>query len=173
MFLKSLRLHQFRNYVTLALDFEPALTLIHGRNGAGKTNLLEAVAVAATGMSFRGAEADHLIHWGQRSAQLRGVFEGRRLPIEVDMKLRLGKSRQVRVDGSALLRLRDLMWRVPLVSFDPEDLYFIKGEPDVRRRSLNAVLCQVNRPYLDALKAYQEALQQRNAALREMARQGL
>jgi DNA replication and repair protein RecF len=171
LLLKSLRLSQFRNWSALNLDVEPGLTLIVGPNGAGKTNLLEAVTLASCGASLRGAETDHMIQWGQRSGQIRALFEGQGGPADIQVKLKPARAREIRVD-SALVRLRDLVGRVPLVTFVPDDLTLIKGEPEARRRSLNMVLCQVDRLYMESVKSYQEALRQRNAALRLMAREG-
>jgi len=171
MLLKSLRLSQFRNWSALNLDVEPGLTLIVGPNGAGKTNLLEAVTLASCGASLRGAETDHMIQWGQRSGMIRAIFEAQSGPADVQVKLKPGRAREIRVD-SALVRLRDLVGRVPVVTFVPDDLTLIKGEPEARRRSLNMVLCQVDRSYMESVRSYQEALRQRNAVLRSMAREG-
>lgn len=172
MILKSLRLAQFRNWNALSLDFEPGLTLIVGPNGTGKTNLLEAVTLASCGVSLRGAETDHMIQWGQRSSQLRAIFEGKEGAVDVQVRLRPGRAREIRLGEGSPIRLRDLVGQVPLVTFVPDDLYFIKGEPEMRRRSLNMALCQVSRSYMEDLKLYQEALRQRNVLLRDMAREG-
>ena len=171
MILKSLRLSQFRNWNALALDIEPGLTLVLGPNGAGKTNLLEAVTLASLGASLRGAETDHMIQWGSAGGQIRAIFEGQAGPLDVLVKLSPSRAREIRVD-SAAVRLRDLVGRVPVITFTPDDLTLIKGEPEARRRSLNMVLCQVERSAMDSLKAYQDALKQRNATLRQMAREG-
>jgi DNA replication and repair protein RecF len=172
MLLKSLRLAQFRNWSSLALDFEPGLTLIVGPNGTGKTNLLEAATLASCGASLRGAETDHMIQWGQRLGQLRAIFEGKAGVVDVQVKLRPGRAREVRLGEGPVVRLKDLVGQVPLVTFVPDDLYFIKGEPEARRRNLNMVLCQVDRAYTENVKSYQEALRQRNAILRSLGREG-
>lgn len=147
------------------------MSLFIGPNGAGKTNLLEAIAILATGASPRGADCESMVEWNKDGFAVLGAFEGpstvERFTLE--MKYKNGLSRVIRENGHTPVRLKDLVGRVPLVSFLPEDLTLLKGEPEQRRRALNLVLLQVDVTYADALRTYQEALKSRNAALRQIA----
>jgi DNA replication and repair protein RecF len=172
MYLRSIELRQFRNHSHLKLDVDPGVNLFLGANGAGKTNLIEAIAVLSTGVSPRGAEPEALIEWEKDGFAIRGEFSSERPgrePLTLEMKYRSGASRVIRQNGETPVRLRDLIGRAPLVSFVPEDLSLVKGEPDLRRRAMNLVLAQVDAPYAEALRRYGEAVKSRNAALRQVA----
>lgn len=201
MFLKSITLRQFRNHRQLELSVQPGVNLFLGPNGAGKTNLIEALAVLATGTSPRGAEPETMVPWGEEGFSLRGEFlphvtlrsssktgdEGSPsfeesdsspsaqndnvdgAPLVLEMKYRVGSTRSIRQNGGETVRLRDLLGKVPLVSFVPEDLSLVKGEPELRRKAVNMVLSQVDPGYAHELRRYGEALKSRNAALRQLA----
>ena len=147
MYLRSIALRQFRNHRQLELNVEPGVNLFIGANGAGKTNVIEAVAVLATGFSPRGAEPENMVEWNQDGFAVKGEFfyekEGFD-PITLEMKYRVGAMRTIRQNGQIAVKLRDLIGRVPLVSFVPEDLSLVKGEPDLRRKAINMILCQVD-----------------------------
>src|SRR5262245_23126959 len=129
MILRSLVLRQFRSHSQLELTVDPGVNLFLGLNGAGKTNLLEAIAVLTTGVSPRGAETESLVEWNKDGFGLQGVFvseTGGLDPIRLDMKYRAGAQRVVRLNGKTVVRVRDLIGQVPLVSFVPEDLNMVK-----------------------------------------------
>lgn len=168
MHLKSLHLRQFRNVARLDLDLAPGLNLFVGPNGAGKSNLLEAVAVLATSQSHRGADLKHLVQWEKDGMAVQGHFEGPEGVLFLETRQKAGRPRQIYVNGQLQRRLKDWMGRAPVVSFSPDDLNMVKGEPSVRRRALNAALSQVDAAYLEALQRFNKVLAERNAALRQI-----
>jgi DNA replication and repair protein RecF len=172
MYLQTILLRQFRNHRELQLTVDPGVNLFLGPNGAGKTNLVEAVAVLTTGLSPRGAEPETMVPWGEEGFALKGRFSYDTPgldPITLEMKYRSGSRRVIRENEKIEVRLKDLLGRVPLVSFVPEDLAMVKGEPELRRRAIDMVLVQVDPVYGEALRRYKDALKSRNAALRQMA----
>jgi DNA replication and repair protein RecF len=171
VFLKSLELRQFRNFTRLQLLPAPGLNVLVGSNGAGKSNILESVAVVATGQSHRGAEPRHLLQEGKDEMAVVAELEGEE-PIALEIRQKRGRMRQVKLNNRPQGRLRDWGGRVPVVAFSPEDLELIKGEPGVRRRALNAVLTQVSSEYAEALARYQKILEERNATLRRIREGG-
>lgn len=172
MFLRTITLRQFRSHRQLDLSVDPGVNLLIGQNGAGKTNIIEALAMLATGISPRGAETENLVEWGQDGFAIKGDFAYETPgfdPITLEMKYRIGSTRQVRQNERIAVKLRELIGRVPLVSFVPEDLSLVKGEPDLRRRAVNMILSQVDPQYAEALRRYAEAVKSRNAAMRQLA----
>jgi DNA replication and repair protein RecF len=165
VFLKEIRLHSFRSYEGVTLDLVPGLNLVVGPNGSGKSNLLEAAAILACGDSHRSAEAKQLFPWEKDAFSLHGVFGGEE-DLLVDVRQQRGRPRQVKVNNALQKRLRDWMGRVPVVSFCPDDLDLIKGEPSVRRKALNRTMGQTIPAFADALARFQKVLEERNAALR-------
>ena len=172
MRLKTIILRQFRSHRDLTLDVEPGVNLFFGSNGAGKTNLLEAIAVLATGVSPRGGDSESMIQWGETGFAVKGVFEfdaSDADPLTLEMKVRSGLPRLIRENEKIPVRLRDLLGRVPLVSFVPEDLAMVKGDPDQRRQAMDMILVQSDASYGSELRRYGEILRSRNAALRQIS----
>ncbi len=164
----SLSLLDFRSYTQAEVDFAPGLTAIVGPNGHGKTNLLEAVGLAAGLGSFRGAADATLIRDGAPSAVIRctGLGEaGRRLSVEVE--LARARPNRLRVNQQPVARRRDLLGVLTATAFSPEDLELVKGEPAVRRRWMDDALAAV-RPSWGVLRSeLDRILRQRNTLLRQ------
>ncbi|MBL0058918.1 MAG: DNA replication and repair protein RecF [Elusimicrobia bacterium] len=171
MHLVSLSLRQFRNFSRLDLEPANGVNVFIGSNGAGKSNILEGIAVLAAGQSHRGAEARHWLQEGKDEAALTARVEGEE-SLALELRQKRGRVRQFRVNNRPILRHRDWAGQVPLVSFSPEEMDLVKGEPAVRRRAVNAVLAQVDGDYAEALGRYTKLLEERNAALRRI-RDGL
>jgi DNA replication and repair protein RecF len=158
-------LKQFRNYEKLDLVLSPGVNVFSGPNGAGKSNVLEGVSVLAAGVSHRDAEPRNYFSWDKDGFALRGEFDGEE-KLLIEARQERGRPRSVSVNNAFQKRLRDWVGRAPVVSFSPEDLGLVKGEPSVRRRALNAAMTQACPGAADSLQRYNEVLEQRNAALK-------
>lgn len=173
MYIQSLRLHDFRSYRQVLLTPPRGSTVFVGENGAGKTNLLEAVHLCCLGRSHRTSADREMIRAGMPTAavQLRvqrgdGMDEvGVRLFDQSEKKRKL-----LYVNGKTASRTGELMGHATCVMFSPEDLDIVRGAPAGRRRFLDMLLSQCGAGYFYALQSYNSALKQRNALLHEMAR---
>ncbi len=157
----------FRCYATARLDLPAGMTVIVGRNGQGKTSLLEAIAWAALGRSFRGVPDAALVRTGADQAIVRvGVEErtGRERLIEAELRA-AGRNR-VLVDRNPLKRTRDLAGALRVTVFAPDDLELVKGGPAQRRTYLDDLLVAVTPRYAAVLAEYERVLRHRNALLR-------
>jgi DNA replication and repair protein RecF len=161
-----LSLLDYRSYSSLEWHPDPGVNLLIGGNGAGKTNLLEAVAYLSTLKSFRGAGESDLVREGAGAAVVRaGITSGGRDRL-VEMEIPVAGSRRVQVDKQRLARSTDLLGVIRVVSFLPEDLDLVKRGPSERRDLLDDLAVQLwPAAYLD-LREYERALRQRNAFLR-------
>lgn len=178
MRLKSLTVQDFRNIP--AARFEPSahLTVICGRNGQGKTNLLEAVWLLTGSKSFRGARDAELVAQGSPFAAVEGETEGfaaeNRIRIAVagpgGEGLGLKKGRTAQVNGVDWGRATNLAGTFTAVVFHPGHLSLVKGSPEGRRRFLDAALCQLYPGYLALLRRYTRQVAQRNALLKAYGR---
>ncbi len=167
---RELRLRQFRNFSELEQVFPPAGVAIIGENGAGKTNLLEAIYYLEIFRSFRGAPDEQLVRFGAEAFHVRGRFasggSSRVQEVTAAFEQR-GRRKRVTADGSEPERLGDALGQLGAVIFSPADVDIVRGSPAGRRRFLDIVL-SLNRPgYLNALQRYRHVLRQRNAALRD------
>jgi DNA replication and repair protein RecF len=164
--LNQIALYRFRNLADAQLDFSPGLNLIIGRNGQGKTNLLEAVHLLALAHSPRARSEKDCVAWGQKSFILRGEGVAQSgLPHAQSVEYG-DEAIRVKVQGKESRRMSSLMGAFTLVAFSPEDLELVRGGPMIRRRFLDVMLCQMDTEAMDLLRQYQVAIKQRNAALR-------
>lgn len=183
MRLTHLSLTNFRNYARLELNLPASLTVLQGANAQGKTNLLEAIHLLATARSPRAIAERELINW----LALEGPLPYARLAGEIsqeeqlELVLMLARNgagnnglsvrKQARINGAAK-RALDLIGRLRVVLFLPEDVNLIAGSPAERRRYLDIALCQIDPAYCRALAEYVKALAQRNALLKRLRDQG-
>jgi DNA replication and repair protein RecF len=168
LLLTALRLADFRNYA--ALDFAPApgLNVFAGPNAQGKSNVLEAIAMLATGKSFRARRESELIREGTELAEIRGaarVPAGEILLRASITRVGAGARKTFDVNGSAVGFAR-FLGRARVVTFVPADLQMISGGPALRRTFLNGALAQLSPAYYRDLARYGKIVQQKAALLR-------
>lgn len=165
MQLKQLRLHNFRNYEHVIASFGPGINLIQGKNGQGKTNLLEAICLLSTGQSFRTTHLKDLIRHGAAGFSIEGIFE--RDGIEQRLKISFdGQTKRVQHNQTNYTTFAKLLGLLPVVLMAPHDHELIGGAPNGRRRFLNIHIAQSNQTYAQHLIRYHKALQQRNCLLK-------
>src|SRR3712207_756634 len=136
MYIAHLALHDFRSYTDVEVALEPGVTAFLGRNGQGKTNLVEAVDYLSRLASHRVASDAPLVRAGAERAVVRAavVKDGRQAVLEVEVNP--GRANRARVNRSQLPRARDLVGLVRTVLFSPEDLALVKGDPSEDRKSV-------------------------------------
>ena len=170
MRITELKLKNFRNYENLSLCPDPGVNLFLGRNGSGKTNLLEAVHYAALGRSHRISNDANVVRYGEAGAlSTIGVSTalGQR---EIAVRFHPGEmqKKEILIDGKKIQKFSDMMGCLRCVIFSPEDLGLIREGPSVRRRYLDMMISQISRRYFIALQQYRTGLDQRNAILRNL-----
>lgn len=171
MRLVSLTVADHRNLKQVNFAPGPELTVLCGRNGQGKTNLLEAVWLLTGGKSFRGSKDAELIRRGAAFSVLDGVTEagsGRQdhIRLTVGGKETPRPGRTARLNGAELGRAAALAGRFTAVVFEPDDLSLVKAGPAGRRRFLDAALCQLWPGYVATLRRYSRLLTQKNSLLK-------
>lgn len=166
MWVKELRLDNFRNYERLTLSLSRGVNVFFGRNGAGKTNLLEAVYLLATGRALRASRETEMLRWGSDWMYLKALVEARAGDLLIEVSLgREGKSS--RVNGCESRRIHDLLGNLRVVFFSPDELSLVKGPPQVRRRYMDLLLSQVSKAYYQFALLYYRLVNQKNAYLRD------
>lgn len=166
MYLRSLSLRDFRSWPELNLVLEPGITVFTGRNGYGKTNIVEAVGYLATLSSHRVPNDAPLVRAGADSARISAtaVNDGRELTAH--LLINPHRANQAQLNRTRLRSPRELLGTVRSVLFAPEDLDLVKGEPAQRRRYLDDLLA-VRRPRMAGARVeYDRILRQRNALLK-------
>ncbi len=168
MIIKSIELADYRNYEELTIEFDKGTTILFGDNAQGKTNILEAVYLAATTKSHKGSKDKEIIRFGVEEAHIRTYLEKEGVETRVDMHLRKAGSKGIAIDGQKIKRAADLLGLCNVVFFSPEDLGIIKNGPSERRRFVDMELCQLDNVYLYNLNNYNKIVNQRNKLLKDM-----
>ncbi len=166
MYVRQLELVDFRNYPRVVVDFAPAVSVLVGPNGVGKTNLVEALGYVATLSSHRVAVDAPLVRFGATRAVIRTaiVHDGRELLVELSIEP--GKGTRARLGHASVTRARDVLGALRLVLFAPEDLAVVRGDPAERRRYLDELLTARQPRFAGVRADYDRVLRQRNALLR-------
>ncbi len=168
MYIDSLALNKFRNYDNLDITFSSGTNILYGDNAQGKTNILEAIYLAATTKSHRGSHDKEIIKLGSEEAHIKVNVMKKDIPRKIDMHLRKTKTKGAAIDGLPVRRTADLFGLINIVLFSPEDLGIIKDGPNERRRFIDMELCQLSRIYLSNLAGYNKILGQRNNLLKQI-----
>ena len=168
MIIKSLELADFRNYENLKIEFSSGTNILYGDNAQGKTNILEAIYLAATTKSHKGSKDKEIISFGKEEGHIRTIIERDGAEYRVDMHLRKSKSKAIAIDSQKIRKASDLVGRCNVVFFSPEDLSIIKDGPAQRRRFMDMELCQLDQIYLENLAKYNKLITERNKVLKDM-----
>lgn len=168
MIIKRLELADYRNYESLHLQFDKGTNILYGDNAQGKTNILEAIYVAATTKSHKGSKDNEIINFDKEEAHIRTYLEKDEIETRVDMHLRKSKSKGIAIDGQKIKKAADLLGLCNVVFFSPEDLNIIKNGPAERRRFVDMELCQLDSFYIYNLNHYNKIVNQRNKLLKDM-----
>ena len=163
---QELKLLNFRNYERVCVSFDSNLNVIYGKNGSGKTNLVEAIYVLALTRSFKQINDKTFIRHDTEVTKIEGVVKGRYEHTYQVLITNDGK--KVKVDSNKLTKLSDYISKIPIVLFNPNDLKMIKDTPSVRRKYLNIAISQLDVLYLKQLNSYNKLLKIRNSYLKQM-----
>jgi DNA replication and repair protein RecF len=166
--LTALRLQDFRNYATLDFAPAPGLNVFAGPNAQGKSNVLEAIAMLATGKSFRAHRESELIRTGASRAEIAGdariAAGGVRLRCSI-ATTPAGTRKSFDLNGASVGFAR-FLGKARVVTFVPADLALVSGGPAIRRTFLNNALAQISPTYYRELARYGKIVQQKAALLR-------
>ncbi|MCZ2822984.1 MULTISPECIES: DNA replication/repair protein RecF [unclassified Modestobacter] len=166
MYLRHLQVGHFRSWESADLALTPGPTVLVGRNGQGKTNLVEAVGYLATLGSHRVSSDAPLVQHGATQAVVRAALRRDERELLVEVEINPGRANRVRVNRAPLPRPRELLGLVRTVLFAPEDLALVRGDPAERRRFLDDLLVS-RTPRLAGVRSdYDRVLKQRNALLK-------
>ena len=166
MYVKRVRLTNFRNYKTADLELYPGVNLLHGSNGQGKTNLVEAINFFGSLSSHRVAGLTPLLKQGEETAiiSLELAHDERELLLEFE--LNSDSSNRARLNKSPVAKPKDILGYLNSVIFAPEDLDIVKRDPTNRRAFIDQLIIQFTPRMLGVYSDYERVLKQRNTLLK-------
>ena len=167
MYLKTLHLRQFRNYLDQKVTFDAPKTILVGNNAQGKSNLLEAVELLSTLKSHRVSRDRDLILDSKPIAQIDATLERQTGAIDLSLTLRSQARRTCKLNGEPLRRHLDFLSVLNVVQFSCLDLDLVRGGPEGRRNWIDRLVIQLEPIYAHILQQYNQILRQRNALLKQ------
>lgn len=167
MYIKNLKVKNFRSYDSCDISFSDSKNIIYGDNAAGKTNLLEAVFVFCTGRSHRRATDAEMIKDGEKFSVIEIGFTDGVRDYKGKMILSPDRRKSVTINDMPIEKISRISGYINAVMFSPEDLCIIKDAPSDRRRFLDMAISQIRPGYVNALNDYLKILKQRNNLLKK------
>lgn len=169
MIVKSLNLENFRNHKDTRIAFSDRFNIIFGDNGQGKTNILEAIYLCASGRSHRTSKDSELIRFGCEKFDISTLVSNIGLDRNINICYFENQKKQIKVNDIPLKKMGALMGNLYVVIFSPEDLFVVKQGPMERRRFVDITLSQIRPSYFYDLQMMAKILKQRNTLLKNIS----
>jgi DNA replication and repair protein RecF len=169
MFLKSLSLVNYKNFDSKTLDFDPTINCLVGKNGVGKTNILDAIYHLCFGKSYFNPVATQNIKHGTEFFMVDGEFEKDNREEKIVCSFKKGMKKVIKRNGKAYEKFSEHIGFLPLVIISPADRDLIVEGSDTRRKFIDGVISQSDKEYLQSLIKYNKILSQRNSLLKYFA----
>lgn len=166
MYIKNIKLCNFRNYEQLDLGLNKNINIIYGDNAQGKTNILESIFLCSFGKSFRTTKEKEMIQFNKDSALVEILYQKK--DRDGKIKIEIGAKKQISVNGIKIKKLSELLGNINIVIFTPDDINILKNGPDKRRRFLNMMIGQLRPNYIYNLNMYLNTMEERNNYLRQI-----
>lgn len=169
MFLTHLSLINFKNSAEASLQLNSSVNCFLGNNGEGKTNLLDAIYYLSYTKSYFNAIDSHNIKFGEPFFVIQGEYKVNEEPANIYCGVKKGVKKQFKFNKKNYSKLAEHIGKFPLVIITPYDSNLILEGSETRRKFLDSLISQFNKPYLENLITYNKLLAQRNATLKQMA----
>lgn len=166
MYIKSIKLKNFRNYENQEINLENKVNIFYGDNAQGKTNILEAIYLCALGKSFRTKKEKELILFSKENSFIEINYQKK--DREGKINLDINSKKYFSLNDIKLKKLSEILGNINIVLFSPDDISIIKGNPDNRRKFLNIMISQLRPNYVYNYNLYLKVLDQRNNYLRQI-----
>ena len=163
MILERLSIINYKNIKEATLELSPKINCFIGHNGAGKTNVLDAVYFLSFCHSAQTTQDSLVINHDEAFFMLEGTYDSK---LMIHCAMKRGAKKVFKRDKKAYQRLSEHIGLIPIVMISPADSYLIEGSSEERRKLMDVVIAQLDRSYIEALNRYNKALQQRNALLK-------
>ena len=167
MFLQRLGLRDYRNYRELDVALEPGVTVFVGRNGQGKTNLVEALYLLSSGKSHRINLTSPLIHKDHETGIVRATVVSQDRALLCEWEINRATSDRIQMNGN-IAKAGDLARALSVVMFAPEDVAVVRGDPAARRTHIDEIAAWLFPRLQGTLADYERTLKQRNSLLKSL-----
>ena len=166
MQLKTLQLINFKNYAEARVNFSSRINVFVGKNGSGKTNLLDAIYYLALTRSAISGPDNFCIRHGEQHFFLKGIFKRRDDLSEITSAFQVGSRKIFKEGVNEYQKLSDHIGKYPVVLIAPDDTDLVKEGSEGRRKFFDSIISQLDRSYLESLIQYNQVLRQRNSLMK-------
>ena len=170
MYIKKIKLENFRNYDLQEIEFDKNVNIIYGDNAQGKTNILESIFICSLGKSFRTNREKELIKKEKDfcKIEMNSIKEDREVKIDFELK----DKKEFYINKIKAKKTSEIIGKNYIVLFTPEDISILKNEPSKRRRFLNIMISQLRPMYVHMILQYNKLIEQRNLYLKQIKYDG-
>ena len=166
MWIKKLKLNNFRNYQFQEIDFCNNINIIYGENAQGKTNIIESIFLSSVGKSFRTNKEKELIKFNENFCNVEIDYE--KSDRDGNIKIDISNKKNIFINKIKIKKLSELLGNIHTVIFTPDDINILKGGPENRRKFLNIMISQLRPKYMHIYSLYNKALEERNNYLKKI-----
>ena len=165
MWIKKIKINNFRNYEKEEINLEKNINIFYGQNAQGKTNIIESIFLCSLGKSFRAKKDNEMIKLNEQNAMVEIEYE--KSDRDGKIKIEIGNKKNIYLNGIKIKKLSELLGNLNIVIFTPDDINILKGGPQNRRRFLDIMISQLRPNYMHILSLYLKTIEQRNKYLRQ------
>ena len=166
MYIKEITLENFRNYKNQKIELNENTNIIFGDNAQGKTNILEAIFMLGLGKSFRTNKEKELIKENEKNSKIEIKFVKNNR--EEKIKLEITDKKRFFINDIPVKKISEIVGKINIVLFSPEDIEILRNEPIKRRKFLNIMISQLRPMYIHIMSEYNKSLEQRNNYLKQI-----
>ena len=166
MYIKKIKLINFRNYKEQEIELSKKMNVFYGYNAQGKTNILEDIYLCAIEKSFRTKKEKELINFQANFSEVEIDYEKKDRTGKI--KLEISDKKTFFYNGIKIKKLSEILGKINIVMFSPDDIDILKGSPNKRRKFLDIMISQLRPSYLYNLNQYIKTMEQRNNYLRQI-----
>ena len=169
MRIKRLKVENFRNLEKLDIEFSDGVNIIYGNNAQGKTNIIEAIYIFSFGKSFRANRDIELLKFDEEYFLSNIEIMKKDRELEMDFGFdKLSNKKMIKVNGVIQKKVSDIIGKLNVVVFKPEDIKIVTDAPSVRRKYIDYLISSISKGYLENITKYKKVLEERNNLLKEI-----
>ena len=169
MRIKRLKVENFRNLEKLDIEFSDGVNIIYGNNAQGKTNIIEAIYIFSFGKSFRANKDIELLKFDKEYFLSNIEIMKKDRELEMDFGFdKISNKKMIKVNGVIQKKISDIIGKLNVVVFKPEDIKIVTDAPSVRRKYIDYLISSISKGYLENITKYKKALEERNNLLKEI-----
>ena len=166
MLITNLKIENFRNYNKLNLNLNNKINIFYGNNAQGKTNIIESIFLCSIGKSFRTSKDKELVKFDKDFFRIEVQYK--KSDRDGKIKIEYSDKKHIFINGIKVKKFSELLGKINIVIFTPDDINILKGGPQNRRKFLDIMISQLRPNYMHLLSLYSKTMEQRNNYLKQI-----